>query len=114
MKNVIKNSEIPTYYDLKYSQTSKIFESEEIEGMTSEQIMEAERTYNILVEKLQKGEPIDEGILGGIIGGGIGLLAGPMIGKAICKALGIDENGSLGKLLTSRLVSTAIGLALGR
>ena len=111
MKNSI---EIPTYYDLKYSNSSRIFESHEIEGLTTEQIREAENAYNILVEKLQNGENIDEGILGGIIGGGIGMLAGPAIGRAICRALGIEENGSLGKLLTSRLVTTAIGIALGK
>lgn len=105
--------EFPTYYDLKYSKKSAIFESELTKDLSSQQILEAENAYKILAEKLEKGEPIDEGILGGLLGGTVGFLAGPAIGKAICKALGIDENGTLGKLLTSRLVTTAIGATLG-
>jgi hypothetical protein len=106
--------EFPTYLDLKYSQESKIFEAEEVKGMTTEQIQEAEKAYNTLVEKLQKGEQIDEGLFGAIVGGGLGLLAGPAIGKAICSVLGIKEDGPLGKLLTSKLVTTAIGITLGK
>jgi hypothetical protein len=33
--------------------------------------------------------------------------------KAICKCLGIDEKGTLGSLLTSKLVLTAMGAQLG-
>jgi len=105
---------IKTYYELKYENSSKIFEAELIKDLTPDQIQEAEKTYNILVEKLEKGEPIEEGLFGSIIGGAAGFLIGPAIGKAICKALGIDENGTFGKLLTSRLVTTAIGAALGK
>lgn len=106
--------EFPTYLDLKYSKGSAIFEAEQVKDMTPEQIQEAENAYNILVEKLQKGEPIDEGLFGSIVGGGLGLLAGPAIGKAICSVLGIKEDGPLGKLFTSRLVTTAMGVALGK
>ena len=106
--------EIPTYYDLKYAKGSMIFESELVKDLTPEQIQEAEKAYNILVEKLQKGEPIDEGFLGGLIGGTAGFLIGPAIGKAICAVLGIKEDGPLGKLLTSRLVTTAMGVTLGK
>jgi len=106
--------EFPTYLDLKYAKGSKIFEAEQIKGMSPEQIQEAEKAYNLLVEKLQKGEEIDEGIFGAIIGGGLGMLAGPAIGKAICSVLGIKEDGPLGKLFTSRLVTTAMGVALGK
>jgi len=106
--------EFPTYLDLKYSKSSAIFEAEQTKDMTPEQIQEAENAYNILVEKLQKGEPVDEGFLGGLLGGGLGFLAGPAIGKAICSVMGIKEDGPLGKLLTSRLVTTAMGIALGK
>ena len=105
--------EFPTYLDLK-PKTSQIFEAEQIKNLTTEQIQEAEKAYNILVEKLQKGETIDEGLWGAVIGGAAGVLIGPTIGKAICKALGIEESGILGKLLTSRLVTTAIGVAIGK
>jgi hypothetical protein len=104
----------PTYYDIKYSNISKIFESEDIKGLTSDQIKEGEKAYNIILEKLQKGEEIDEGLFTGLLGAGVGALVGPAIGKAICKALGVDEGGTLGKLLTSRLVTSAIGYALGK
>jgi hypothetical protein len=103
-----KKFDFPTYYDIKYSQSSKIFESEEIKDMTPDQIQEAEKTYYQILEKLNKGEDMDEGFLGAIAGAGASALVGPSIMKALCKALGIDENGTLGKLLTSKLVLSAI------
>jgi hypothetical protein len=106
--------DFPTYYDIKYSQSSRIFESEEIKGMTPDQIQEAEKAYYQILEKLNKGEEVDEGFLGALVGGAAGALAGPAIGRAICRALGISEEGTLGRLLTSRLVTTAIGIALGK
>jgi hypothetical protein len=106
--------DFPTYYDIKYSQTSRIFESEEIKDMAPDQIQEAEKAYYQILEKLNNGEEVDEGFLGALTGGTIGALAGPAIGRAICKALGIDQDGTFGKLLTSRLVTTAIGIALGK
>ena len=109
-----EDSKLPTYYDIKYSQSSKIFEAEEVMGIPPEQLQEAEKAYAILLEKLNKGEEVDEGFLGALAGGAVGALAGPAIGRAICKALGIDPGGNLGKLLTSRLVTTAIGIALGK
>ncbi len=67
-----------------------------------------------MVQKLENGEEVDEGFLSGLVGGTVGALAGPAIGKAICRVLGIDQKGSLGKLLTSRLVTTALGYTLGK
>jgi len=103
-----------TYYEIKYSNSSKIFESEEIKDLLPDQIQAGEAAYYAIIEKLEKGENIEEGFLGGLIGGGIGMLAGPAIGRAICHVLGIKEDGALGKLLTSRLVTTAMGVALGK
>ena len=100
--------------NLKYQKTSKIFESQEIKDLTSEEILEGEKLYHDILEKLEKGEPIDEGIFGALIGGTAGFLAGPAIGRAICSCLGIDQKGTLGKLLTSKLVTTALGIALGK
>jgi len=105
---------LPTYLELKNQPTSRIFESEEVRGFSAAQINEAEQAYESILNRLKNGEEVDEGFLSGLIGGGIGALAGPTIGKAICKALGIDEGGVLGKMLTSRLVTTAIGVALGK
>jgi uncharacterized protein YcfJ len=109
-----KEFDFPAYYDIKYSQSSRIFESEEIKDMTPDQIQEAEKAYYQILEKLNKKEEVDEGFLGALVGGTAGALAGPAIGRAICRALGIEEGGTLGKLLTSRLVTTAIGIALGK
>lgn len=106
--------EFPSFYDLKYQKSSRIFESEDIKDISPDKILKAEQFYDELVEKLEKGETIDEGVLGALIGGATGALVGPAIGKAICKVLGIDEKGNLGKLLTSRLVTTAIGATLGK
>ena len=106
--------EFPTYYDLAYNNSSKIFEAEEVKNMNPEQLYEAEKAYNKLVEKLENGEEIDEGFLSGLVGAGVGFAIGPMIGKAICNVLGIDQNGTLGKLMCSRLVTTAMGYALGK
>jgi hypothetical protein len=94
---------------IEYSKSSSIFESEDIKNLTPEQIQEGEKAYKLLVEKLEKGEPIEEGFLTGLIGGGIGALVGPTVMKAVCKALGVHEDGTLGKLLTSKLVLAAIG-----
>jgi hypothetical protein len=105
---------LPTYYDVKYAASSKIFEAEYIKGSSPDQLQEAERVYNELVEKLTAGEEIDEGLFGGLVGAGIGALAGPTVGLAICKVLGVDPRGNLGKLLTSRLVTTAFGYELGK
>lgn len=105
---------LPTYLDLKYRKPSRIFEAEEVQGLSESAILEAERKYEEIAEKLMKGEEISEGFLSGLIGGGAAALVGPSIMKAVCKALGIDEKGPLGKLLTSRLVAASVGYALGK
>lgn len=107
-------TKLPTYLDIKYDKSSRIFEAEEIKDLTLDEIAKAEAAYDILVEKLVNGEPIEEGFLGGLVGGVAGAIAGPAIGRAICTVLGIKEDGPLGKLLTSRLVTTAMGITLGK
>lgn len=106
--------EILSYYELKASKNSKIFESHITQGMSESDISKGERLYNELVEKLINGDEIEEGFFSSVLGGTAGVLIGPAIGKAVCKALGIEENGPLGKLLTSRLVSAAIGASLAK
>ena len=105
---------IPTYLDVKRAESSKIFEAEEIRGSSPEQLLEAEKAYAEIVRRLENGEDIDEGLLGGLAGGVVGALAGPAIGRAICSVLGIDPKGNLGRLFTSRLVTTALGYAVGK
>lgn len=76
---------------------------------------EAERIYNELKEAVEIHgiSAIDEGILSSIIGGAAGFLLGPTIGKIIANALGI-EKGILYDMLTSRLVSTALGSSIAK
>lgn len=109
-------SKIPTLLELEYANSSRIFEAEEIleSKVTPDELQAAEQLYESVVQKLESGEEIDEGFWGALAGGTVGALAGPAIGKAICKVLGIDAKGHLGKLLTSRLVTTAMGIALGK
>jgi len=101
-------NDIPTYYDICYQNCSKIFEAEQIKGFTPDQIQEGEKLYKQLLEKLEKNEPIDEGIFGGLVAAGASALIGPAIMKSLCKCLGIEENGTLGKLLTSKLVLASL------
>ena len=111
-----KKQKPPTYLELKYANSSRVFEAAEVlgSGVTPAELQEAEKLYYEAVDKLERGEELDEGFFGALAGGAIGLLAGPMIGRALCKVLGIDETGAMGKLLTSRLVTTAMGIALGK
>ena len=53
----------------------------------------------------------DENMYEGFIGGLAGFLVGPSIGKIVARALGM-EKGVLYDLLTSRLVSAALGNAI--
>jgi len=56
---------------------------------------------------------MDEGLFTALLGGVAGSTIGPAIMKAICRVLGISEQGTLGKLLTSSLVLGAMGAELG-
>lgn len=56
---------------------------------------------------------MDEGLLGKIVGGAAGFIIGPMIGRIIANALGI-ERGIFYDMLTSRLVTTALGIAISK
>ncbi len=72
-----------------------------------------DKAIEILKEAKENQQPIDEGLFKAIFGGLVGATAGPAIGKALCKALGLDEKGMLGNLLTSRLFLTALGGYMG-
>ena len=92
-----------------------IFESYMVEGLTEEEKKKAEELYLKLKEQFAEHDikDIDEGLLGSTIGGVAGLVAGPALGKIIANALGI-EKGILYDMLTSRLVTTALGAAIGK
>ena len=76
-----------------------------------------ELSYDAIIQKLQEAKennlPLDEGILGAIAGGIVGATMGPAVMKAVCKILGVDERGQFGSLLTSRMMTTALGATLG-
>lgn len=87
-----------------------------IEEIANDSINE-ELVYDNIIQKLNEAKennvPIDEGILGAIGGAILGASFGPKLGAAICKALGVDQKGAFGSLLTSRLVMGAIGTSMG-
>lgn len=73
---------------------------------------ELDKQYDTIIQKLQEAKeqqlPIDEGIFGATVG----VTVGPKLMRAVCLALGIDPKGTLGNLMTSRLVLTAVGTKL--
>ena len=103
------------------SKYNNLFEGIDLSQYTPKQIMNSKRVYDYLIEAneiaKQNNKPlddiIDEGLFSAIIGGAVGATVGQSIMKAICKCLGIDEKGTLGNLLTSKLVLTAMGAQLG-
>ena len=89
---------------------------EYIDNCNQETISE-ELSYDKVISQLQEAKnnniPIEEGIFGAIVGGVAGAAMGPKVMKAVCKALGVDEKGPFGSLLTSRLILTAVGTTVG-
>lgn len=80
-------------------------------------IQEDKLAYDRLIERLQEAkennEPIDEGLFKAITGVVAGATVGPSIMKGVCKVLGISETGTLGNLMTSRLVISTLAGYLG-
>ena len=98
-----------------------LFEGIDLTGATPQQLMNTKKLYNYIIEsaEIAKEENVpledvlDEGIFGALVGGIAGATVGPAIMKAVCKVLGISETGTLGNLLTSRVVLAAICGELG-
>lgn len=61
----------------------------------------------------KKLSELDEGFLGQILGGVAGYVIGPAIGKVIANALGV-EKGILYDMMTSKLVSVALGASIAK
>lgn len=58
-------------------------------------------------------EDLNEGLFGALVGGAAGMTVLPTIMKGLCSALGVDSNGVLGTMLTSRLVLTTLCAHIG-
>ena len=101
--------------------TNELFEGVNLKGVSAKEINNAKALYEYIVTAKKKADflnedidsQLDEGILTGLLGGIIGATLGPALGMALCKVLGISEYGTLGKLITSRLVLCALGAELG-
>ena len=97
-------------------------EEEEKKNTTDVEIELTEAQAQLIVDIMMNPETVnetrleilDEGIFGSILGGIGGLAFGKSIGKLLANTLGIKENSPLYNVLTSRLVGTAIGAALGK
>ena len=104
-----------------YNMDQELFEGINPILLTKTNTQNGRKLYNYLIEAAKradmKGTPIDseidEGLLGGLIGGAAGATLGPVVMRAICRILGISEDGTLGKLLTSSMVCAALGAELG-
>ena len=100
---------------------SALFEGIDLSAYTPNQIMNSKKLYDYLVESAEEAKEngqsiddvVDEGIFGALVGAAAGATVGPAIMKAVCKVLGIQETGTLGNLLTSRVVLAAICGELG-
>ena len=92
-----------------------IFESHHVENLSESEVLEAERIYKeIAIFVNENGiQNLDEGILGRIVGGIAGFVVGPAIGRIVANALGI-ERGILYDMLTSRIVSAALGSSIAK
>ena len=101
--------------------TNELFEGVDLSKVSVKEVQNAKKLFNYIVESAaiaqEEGKPIDdvmdEGLFTALLGGVAGATIGPAIMKAICKILGIDQNGTLGKLMTSSLVMSALGAELG-
>lgn len=101
--------------------TNELFEGVDLTNVSPKEIQASKKLFNYIVESAaiaaEEGKSIDdvmdEGLFTALLGGVAGSTIGPAIMRAVCKILGIDQNGTLGKLLTSSLVLGAMGAELG-
>ena len=81
------------------------------EFKTNETEMIIESYSEEIFNLIKNGNDIDESFLGTLIGGTAGVLLGPIIGRTLARVLGV-EKGLLYNLLTSKMVTGAIGAAI--
>lgn len=100
---------------------NNLFEGIDLSKYSPNEIIKSKKVYDYIIEAYEQAQlenkplsdTMDEGLFGALVGGAIGATVGQSIMKAICKCLGIDERGTLGNLLTSKLVLSAMGAQLG-
>ena len=100
--------------------TNELFEGVDLTNVSAKEVQNAKKLFNYIVESAaiaqEEGKSLDdvmdEGLFTALLGGVAGATIGPAIMKAICRILGIDVNGTLGKLLTSSLVLGALSTEL--
>jgi hypothetical protein len=90
-----------------------IFEGIDVSYLTESELVEAANVYHKLNECFETDgiEGLELKLKEGLLGSIAGFIMGPAIGKVIANALGV-EKGILYDMLTSRLVSAALGSAI--
>lgn len=94
-----------------YSDQKEVIAKAGLGYLTEEQNAQIEAAVEQWHKSGAKFEDLNEGFFGKVLGGAAGFLVGPTIGKIVARALGITT-GPLYDVLTSRLVSTALGAAI--
>lgn len=103
------------------SKYQNLYEGLDLTNYSPKEIMNSKKVYDYICEayeisqkeNIPMDELLDEGIFSAILGSAVSSTIGVSIMKAVCKCLGIDEKGTLGNLLTSRMVLGAMGAQLG-
>lgn len=105
-----------------------LLESEEVSNKINHELTEEEeKTINQIVDIFDKeykdkgksfvefqNDVLNEGKLGQLLGGLSGLALGKTMGKILGNVLGLEEDGLLYDLFTSRLFGASLGAALGK
>lgn len=100
-----------TFNEIVYDKS--IYEGLDVSYLTESELNESIAVYHQLNEMVKEGgiENLEKELAEGLLGSIAGFIMGPAIGKVIANALGI-EKGILFDMLTSRLVSAALGSAI--
>jgi hypothetical protein len=100
-----------TFNEIVYDKA--IFEGMDVSFMTDSELNESIAVYHMLNESFDTDglEGLEAKLKEGFLGTLAGFIVGPAVGRVIANALGV-EKGILFDMLTSRLVSAALGNAI--
>jgi len=92
-----------------------VYEGVDVSYLTESEIVESSALYIQMNDVLEREglDGLEKKISEGFFGAAVGFLVGPAIGKIVANALGV-EKGILYDMLTSRIVSAALGDAIQR